>query len=121
MANEQLRPRILVGDATGTWKCKIVSAGIAPKDIRLLHRAIDVEFKRYTMSRRQTARRQRADDSLRAEAAARRQVEMEAAEKLEEEINAAKVLVEQSETKKDSESKTNSVEKAEVAETGKEK
>lgn len=104
MAESNKRARVLVGDATGSWKCKIVDEGISPRDIRLLHRAIDVEFKRYTMVRRRTTRRRRADDSLRAEAAAREQVEIEVKEGAVRELQAAKDLIEESETNKDSKS-----------------
>ena len=108
--------RILVGDATGTWKCKIIDEGISPKDIRLLHRAIDVEFKRYIMVRRRTTRRRRVDDSLRAEAAAREQVVKDLEEQEARELQAAEDLVRKSETNKDSESKTKSAKKAEKVE-----
>ena len=46
-------PRIQVGDATGTWRCRINDEMLTLKDLRLIHRVIDIEFAECRRSRKQ--------------------------------------------------------------------
>lgn len=41
MANKV--PRVRIGTKDGSWICKFVDTLLSPKDVRLIHRAIDVE------------------------------------------------------------------------------
>lgn len=49
----KIGPRIQVGDATGTWKCRINDETLTLKDKRLIHRAIDIGFDECRRCRKQ--------------------------------------------------------------------
>lgn len=56
MAEKVKKPRVQIGDATGSWRCVINCDDLNHKDVRHIHRAIDVAVRNKRQERRQQRR-----------------------------------------------------------------
>lgn len=101
MGKTGTRPRIRIGDATGKWKCVIDDDTLTLKDIRLIHRAIDVAVGAARRNRRQRSKQQAIDERTKAaqEAAAEKEAQKSETLELQKAADDAKKAEAEKETK----------------------
>lgn len=75
MGKNGKRPRIRIGDATGSWKCVLDDDTLTLRDIRLIHRAIDVAVRVARRDRKLRSRQKSLDERVAREAALQKEAE----------------------------------------------